>query len=134
MSQLFSHGEPCCEDWRLWSEQGDLQGLWVLSCMHRVNKPHTYSRTHTHTHHAHHTEKATLLALIPPSIPPTNLQEDYYSRQPGQTPLPIRWMAPELIHVQDDALLAHGSTLSGNVWWVLCEPCPAATLCLTTAQ
>ena len=99
----------------------------------RTHTPHTHTpRTHhTHTHHTHHT---AITCSHPSFHPPTHLQEDYYSRQPGQTPLPIRWMAPELIYVQDDALLAHGSTLSGNVWWVLCELCSAATLCPTTAQ
>jgi serine/threonine protein kinase len=59
-----------------------------------------------------------------------NFKEDYYSRQPGQKMLPIRWMAPELINTdREDVIKSFPPTFKGNMWslgitlWELCSCC-----------
>ena len=60
-----------------------------------------------------------LLSNIVSTLLSLSFQNDYYNRPNAPNTIPLRWLAPEGLVIQEDGILVSKPPSSeGNVWWV----------------
>ena len=63
-----------------------------------------------------------LLSIIVSTLLFLSFQNDYYNRPNAPNTIPLRWLAPEGLVIQEDGVLVSKPPSSkGNVWWVVID-------------
>ena len=63
-----------------------------------------------------------LLSNIISTLLSLSFQNDYYNRPNAPNTIPLRWLAPEGLVIQEDGILVPKPPSSGgNVWWVVID-------------